>query len=108
MQTQSPRASSRYHRPGRAQPLSGYWRRGGTYCLDCCDQLVPPVGVMGEGGKGRGRGGVEGKEGMEGEGEEREEGKCGRENHEDSTVHHPAPVYTLLQCAHDGHTFHLR
>ena len=36
---------------------------------------------------------------MEGEGEEREEGKCGGENHEDSTVHHPAlltPVYTLL------------
>lgn len=105
MQTQSPRVSSRYHRPGRARPLSGYWRRGGTYCLDCCDQLVPPVGVMEEGGKGSGGGGVEGD--VEG----REEGKCGRENHEDSTVHHPAlltPVYTLLQCAHDGHTFHLR
>ena len=55
----------------------------------------------------------EGKEGEgeEGEGKEREEGKCGRENHEDSTVHHPALltlVYTLLQCVHDGHTFHLR
>lgn len=52
----------------------------------------------------------EGKEGEgeEGEGKEREEGKCGRENHEDSTVHHPAlltPVYTLLQRAHDDTPF---
>ena len=41
-------------------------------------------GGDGRRGEGRGEGGVEGK------GEEREEGKCGGENHEESTVHHPA------------------
>jgi len=61
----------------------------------------------GDGRRGEGRG----EEGVEGEREEREEGKCGGENHEDSIVHHPVlltPVYTLLQCVHDGHTCHLR
>ena len=58
--------------------------------------------MEGEGGK------VEERKEWRGKGRRERRGKCGGENHEDSTVHHPAlltPVYTLL---HDGHTFHLR